>query len=321
MSSPNVKPAAQPGETKDEKSDAKSSDSGGGKSEAGGGKSPGSNGKGAGKGKGSGKAKSSVKSQSKQNDSKQDESNSKSDSKGKAPAQGQPKAEEESDGRSSPPEDSSGAQPTTPPEQTKERPGEDAKAEQPSSPPPEGFHPPQIPPVVDSLFSGLTDILKLLFYAIVALAVLYGLWRSRERIWEAIREFLSSFFGRRRTAAGAGDADAQVVIPPASFASYADPFASGVAGRYTAEELIRYSFEAFEAWAREHGCTRGPEQTPHELARVVGRTHGYMAADAGNLAELYARAAYARGEPPATSVSQLQRLWAIMRAQPAGLSA
>ena len=46
------------------------------------------------------------------------------------------------------------------------------------------------------------------------------------------------------------------------FADFSDPFAAGTAGRYPPEELVRYTFEALEAWARDNGQPRLPEQTP-----------------------------------------------------------
>jgi len=48
-----------------------------------------------------------------------------------------------------------------------------------------------------------------------------------------------------------------------------DPFAAGMAGRYRPEELVRYTFEALEAWARDNGHSRLPDQTPHEFARCL----------------------------------------------------
>ena len=55
--------------------------------------------------------------------------------------------------------------------------------------------------------------------------------------------------------------------PVKSFLDYSDPFASGLAGRMTMQELVRYSFEGLEAWARDNGCPRGEDETPLEFAR------------------------------------------------------
>ncbi len=168
--------------------------------------------------------------------------------------------------------------------------------------------------------SGIGQVVQWIFYGVVAVGVLYGLWRSWSAVLAGIREFLRGLAelwaalwgGGRRHAVRAEDA-AAIEIPPAPFSSYADPFSAGVAQRYSLEELVRYSFEAFEAWAREHGCPRHPDQTPHELARDVSRLNAPMADDARNLAELYARAAYDRGELPASSPEQLEHLWRSMR--------
>jgi hypothetical protein len=158
------------------------------------------------------------------------------------------------------------------------------------------------------------------FYAVLALAALYACWRYRAEILAAIREFwigLRDFWygllGNKRRHAAAASGAVEIKMPPAPFSMYDDPFASGSAGHYPIEELVRYSFEAFEAWAREHGCPRHVDQTPHELARDVAKLNAFITADARNLAELYARAAYARGELPAGSGQQLQQLWQTMR--------
>ncbi len=168
---------------------------------------------------------------------------------------------------------------------------------------------------------GIAELLKWVFYALFVLAVLYFLWRSRAEVLAAIREFLAGLrdllnglLGRKRTGAVAGaKTELPIEFPPAPFASYADPFATGIAVRYSTEELVRYSFEAFEAWAREHGCPRDPDQTPHELARQVSKLNRFVAADARNLAELYAQAAYARVELPEGASDQLRQLWQTMR--------
>jgi hypothetical protein len=162
-------------------------------------------------------------------------------------------------------------------------------------------------------------LIKLATYLIFGLGALAALIRYRHEVLSAIRNFLAGlralwrdlFGGKRDYGLAAADA-VSIKIPHAPFSTFADPFASGVAGRYSLEDLVRYSFEAFEAWSREHGCPREPDQTPHEMARDVGRLNASIAADARNVAELYSRAAYARGSLPATSTAQLGELWAKM---------
>jgi hypothetical protein len=49
------------------------------------------------------------------------------------------------------------------------------------------------------------------------------------------------------------------------------------------------------------------------LARDVARLNASISADARNLADLYSRAAYARGELPDAARDQLRSLWRAMR--------
>lgn len=168
--------------------------------------------------------------------------------------------------------------------------------------------------------SGLIEMLKWVLYAAIILAAAYFLWRFRAEVaagfrdfLQGLRDFLSGLWGgRSRRDLPAAEA-LHIEIPPAPFSSFADPFATGIASRYSLAELVRYSFEAFEAWSREHDCPRLPDRTLHELVRDVTRRHGFIKSEANQLAELYARAAYARGELPDTTRQQLQSLWQKMR--------
>jgi hypothetical protein len=78
--------------------------------------------------------------------------------------------------------------------------------------------------------------------------------------------------------------------------------------------LVQYTFEALEAWARDNGQPRPPEQTPHEFARSVGSSLSSLADDARHLADLYCQVAYAPGSLPAASATRLSHLWQEMRA-------
>ena len=98
-------------------------------------------------------------------------------------------------------------------------------------------------------------------------------------------------------------------------------FASGDAGRYTPEELVRYSFEALEAWARDNGWPRSTDQTAYEFARQLGAKFEPLAAPGRRLAELYSSAAYSAGRLPPASVEHLRSLWEAMADRPlAGLN-
>jgi hypothetical protein len=74
-------------------------------------------------------------------------------------------------------------------------------------------------------------------------------------------------------------------------------------------ELIRYTFAAAQAWARERDLGRQPGETPLEFAGRVGAEVPALEADLHRLAVLYARAVYARGGLPSDSVELLRRFW------------
>lgn len=177
-------------------------------------------------------------------------------------------------------------------------------------------------------------LLKWVFYAALVLIGIYWLWRSRAEVLAALRgllqgwrAFWQNLFGRKRKQAGetAGAEQSLKQPVPRPFADFTDPFAAGTAGRYSPDELVRYSFEALEAWAREHGCPRQPEQTPHEFARNVGTRMASLSRNARKLADLYCRAAYlpsaghpdalpnGRGTLPAASLGPLRQLWQQLR--------
>src|SRR5262249_42302691 len=128
---------------------------------------------------------------------------------------------------------------------------------------------------------------------------------------------LWGLFGRR-------DPKEKVVSQPKpprkSFYDFTDPFASGTAGQYPPAELIRYTFQAFEAWAHDQGWPRDADQPANEFARRVGAKVADVAGPARALAELYSRAAYATGTLPAASAQHLQAMWEAMRTrQPVGV--
>ncbi len=162
---------------------------------------------------------------------------------------------------------------------------------------------------------GLKWLYNLIFIAIAG----YLIWRNRERMlealrnfWDAIREFWDRWFGVRRAEPAGEEAAALAVAPPRPFADFADPFATGDALRWPPRDLVAYSFQALEAW----GCERGQEQTPHEFAGSLAACEAMVGREAGNLADLYCCAAYSSGGLPRDRIGRLQQLWQVMRTRP-----
>src|SRR5262249_25140527 len=93
------------------------------------------------------------------------------------------------------------------------------------------------------------------------------------------------------------------------FADFANPFETGVAERQSPADLVKYSFAALEAFAREHDLARQPEETPIEFAARLAQSSAELTTDARRLAGLYARLAYARGALPEASREHVREFW------------
>jgi hypothetical protein len=172
------------------------------------------------------------------------------------------------------------------------------------------------------MVGGLGGLLKLLFYAALVIATIYFAWRYRHEIARAIADILRQLrelFGGKSAAAVAEEQAAQAAAPRrASFSEFRDPFAGGEHGKLPPEELVRYTFSAFEAWANDRGSPRSPDCTPQELIGMAVEPETPMYAEAKRLIRLYSQVAYASQRVPREAANELRTLWQIMRASRAG---
>jgi hypothetical protein len=169
---------------------------------------------------------------------------------------------------------------------------------------------------ITNLLQSLASYFKWLVYGVLALVAIYLVIRH----WSRLREILAQLWAEFLQAIGfwqkhqpSVSAEAGAPIPTeVRFAAYENPFFSGAARRMSPAHLVRYTFEALEAWAREQVVARSPEQTPLEFARELGQRVPALAKDVTSTAELYVRVAYARKNPSREAVEVLERLWRRM---------
>jgi hypothetical protein len=169
----------------------------------------------------------------------------------------------------------------------------------------------------------LSTILKWVVFGVLAAVVVFSLLRSglqclanftkwAKDLLESLRAFWSRLFGRRE---GEADSESETEPKPAKvglprpFASFRNPFEDGSADRLPAEDVIRYSFAALQSWAQERELGRQSDETPLEFAARIGADLPALEADARQLALLYARAVYARGSLPASSLEAVRQFW------------
>jgi hypothetical protein len=180
----------------------------------------------------------------------------------------------------------------------------------------------ELPKISPPSLSGLAGVLKLVFYTVVAILAAVFLWRNRHALAQAVRdilrqlrELLARLFGGRRTASAASEEQAaQAAVRHRTFAEFRDPFRTGDHRRLAPEELVRYTFEAFEAWARDTGHPRSPDQTPAELVHWAIEPETPLFEQANRMTRLYSEAAYAPGRISPAAAESLRELWALMQA-------
>lgn len=172
----------------------------------------------------------------------------------------------------------------------------------------------------------IAPIVKWIVFAFLALAVLFFVLRSglqflanfsdwARRLLDALRNFWANLFGGRRQTVEEEEASEQEEerLRERPFASFRNPFADG-RSRMALPELIRYTFAAAQAWARERDLGRQPGETPLEFADRIGTEVPALEKDLHRLAVLYARAVYARGGLPADSLEVLEQFWERLEA-------
>jgi hypothetical protein len=177
---------------------------------------------------------------------------------------------------------------------------------------------------IQQVIQRVSPVLKWIVFAVLAVVVLVALFRGglgflanftdwAKRLLEAWKNFWASLFGKPKEEEQPQDGEEETaaeqserVVP---FSAFSNPFDSGRAERKSARELVRYTFRATEAWARERDLGRRPGETALEFLDRVGDEVPALEAEAKRLGQLHARAEYARGGLPANTAEQLRAFW------------
>ena len=100
--------------------------------------------------------------------------------------------------------------------------------------------------------------------------------------------------------------------PLPDFASFREPFQNGLAGKWTNAQLIQYTFQALEAWARERQQFREEDQTPFEFATQLAEINEAVSLEAKELADLHGRCFFGADSVSRSETSRLASLWQLM---------
>ena len=151
--------------------------------------------------------------------------------------------------------------------------------------------------------------------------VAYVVWRYWPQIQAAVRNFIKSLQDFWNSLFGSGptestdeqEAAAAAILP--RFADFHDPFVTGDAQRWPADQLLRYSFQALEAWVRDRGYNRPAVQTPSEFVQFVAAREQQLSRDVLLLGDMYNVSAYGKAQGP-VNVAPVRRLWTALSSTP-----
>jgi hypothetical protein len=179
---------------------------------------------------------------------------------------------------------------------------------------PSASAPPPSAPMLGDPAESIYRFLRMVVLGIAALFAAWWLFRCRHVLLEIVRS-LVDFFRKlldlvptwRPTKAGPPAPS----IRPASrpLAEYKNPFYAGQEHSRPSSEIIIYTFDFVQAWAREQGMELHPEQTAREFCHEMAERSPELAAAYRQLSFLYAHAAYGLHLPAHFDMEPLKELW------------
>ncbi len=174
----------------------------------------------------------------------------------------------------------------------------------------------------------IATALKWIVFAVLAVVAIVFILRGglrylanfsewAKRLLAALRRFWESLFGGRHgeTSPKHGDAEPHRAARR-PFQAFSNPFLDGRANGMLPADLVRYSFEALEAWAQECDLGRGAEETPIEFANRLADVAPGLELETKRLGVLYARVLYARGALPPDWRTAAEKFWEQLEAAP-----
>jgi Domain of unknown function (DUF4129) len=178
---------------------------------------------------------------------------------------------------------------------------------------------PQAPPaaIPTGQAGSIYQFLRVALMVIAALVAGWWLFRCRHLLLEIARSLvmaITDFFRKLLDLMPAkGPAKSSLPglsrPPPRPLAEYKNPFYAGQEHIRAPAEIILYTYDAVQAWAREQGMELHPEQTAREFCQEMATRSPEMAAQYRQLSFLYAHAAYGLHLPEPCDLEPLKELW------------
>ncbi len=158
--------------------------------------------------------------------------------------------------------------------------------------------------------SWIGTVVKVLIWLILGGVFLFFAIKNRKALLKAFKQLvddLLSLFGKKKKKTQFSKAKPK---RQSLYADFRNPFLSGMADRWSPEELIGYTWQAVKAWAHDRHVIEGEGKTPKELAEEIAEKAPEIGEVATETAELYTRLAFTQYGLPKSYLLSLKKLWA-----------
>ncbi len=177
--------------------------------------------------------------------------------------------------------------------------------------------PPPPTPIPGGQLGNIYQFLRSSLFIIAALLAGWWLFRRRYLLLEIARSLVAAIvdFFRKLLDLVPARKPAKPREPPPlrpklrPLADYANPFFAGQEHIRPPAEIIIYTYEFLQAWAKEQGIESHPEQTAREFCQEMAAHSPGLAASFRQLSFLYGHAAYGLRLPAHFDLEPLKGLW------------
>ena len=148
------------------------------------------------------------------------------------------------------------------------------------------------------------------FLIALGLACVVGVFVYRNH--EAILEWFNGLWSRQLSSTDDKELDLpkQVIEAPLrSFSSFRNPIGTEKDPR----QIVIVTFQAFEAWTREQGSRRRPDETPSEFLKRIAGTVPQLSTSALRVVDSYNRIVYGGEMATKADISAADHVWKQMK--------
>lgn len=243
---------------------------------------------------------------------KQGKNGSSSDQKGDNSGKQNDKSESKSDQKTNKSEESKETKDSSQKAESKEESSKNSSSQNKQSSPPSA---------VSKSLSSIAEVLKWIVFAALALIVCFVIFRHglsflsnfmpwAKNLLAAIDAWWKGLFGVKEASTELRETSLlQETIEKTPFTAFSNPFEDGSADGRSVQDLVRYSFQALEAWASDRKQDRRENETAIEFAQRLGNEYEGISDASSRLAILVARMLYSTNELPKTSRNTVERFW------------